>query len=210
MASQTPARESSGTSRRVVLASTSPRRRELLERFGYQIESAVAVADDGGLTRGDVSPEEWVMSLAYLKASSACEHEDAQTPRGVVLGADTVCVHDGQLIGKPDDALDAERIIRSFMGREHEVLTGVALMCPKSDKRVLFCDRSTVRLGTLSDEQIRDYLATGLWRGKAGAYNLVERLEAGWPIEFDGDETSIMGLPMEALAERLSAFCDSD
>lgn len=211
MARQTTEPESGGASRRVVLASTSPRRRELLERFGYEIESAIAVADDGGLAPGDVSPDEWVMSLAYLKASSAREHEDPDaSPRGIVIGADTICVKGGALIGKPEDTADAERIIRSLAGGEHEVLTGVALLCPSGDKRVLFCDRSTVRLGALSDEQIRDYLATGMWQGKAGGYNLIERLEAGWPIEFDGDETSIMGLPMEALAERLAQFCDCD
>ncbi|GJM18952.1 MAG: Maf-like protein [Phycisphaeraceae bacterium] len=194
----------------MVLASTSPRRKQLLEAHGYEIVRAHAVADDGGLAPGSVSPDEWVMSLAYLKASSARAHEDPASPRGVVLGADTICVKNGLLIGQPIDVNDAERILRLLSGGTHEVLTGVALLCPKGDKRVLFCDRSVVRLGALSDEQITAYLATGMWEGKAGGYNLAERIEAGWPIEFEGDETSIMGLPMAALAAQLAAFCDAE
>lgn len=195
--------------RRVVLASRSPRRRELLERHGYQFAVESSGFDDGQLTRGEVDPEEWVMALAYLKAQSVAEREDRACPRGVVIGADTICVKDGRLFGQPADERDAERTIRLLSGGVHEVLTGVALICPKRAKRMTFCDRSVVTVGELSEDQIESYLASGEWRGKAGAYNLCERIAAGWPIEFEGDPTSIMGLPMRALGDRLARFCDA-
>lgn len=203
----TPVPEPGGT--RVVLASRSPRRRELLERHGYEFAVQSSGFDDGQLTRGAVDPEEWVMALAYLKAQAVAGAEDPRCPRGVVIGADTVCVKNGELIGQPIDAADAERIVRLLAGGTHEVLTGVALICPKRAKRTIFCDRSVVTVGELSEEQVRSYIGSGEWRGKAGAYNLHERLEAGWPIEFTGDATSIMGLPMRALGERLARFCDA-
>ena len=196
-------------SRRVVLASRSARRRELLERHGYEAAVRASDFDDGQLTRGAVDPEEWVMALAYLKAQAVAQREDRDCPRGVVIGADTVCVKDGEVIGQPIDAPDAERIVRLLSGGVHEVLTGVALICPERAKRTTFCDRSVVRVGELTDEQIATYIASGEWRGKAGAYNLYERIEAGWAIEFEGDPTSIMGLPMRALGERLARFCEA-
>ena len=197
----------SGCTPRLVLASRSPRRRELLERHGYDFDVVESGFDDGGLTPGQVNPEAWVMSLALLKASAAAEMEDPGNPRGIVLGADTICIKDGELIGQPIDEADAARIIRSFRNTTHEVVTGVAFVCLARRRRVAFCDRSVVTVGDITDEQIAEYVESGAWRGKAGAYNLGERIEAGWDIRFEGDASSIMGLPMAALRERLERFC---
>jgi septum formation protein len=151
-----------------------------------------------------VNPEQWVMALAYLKAVGGSDAELANT---VVLGADTICIGpDGELIGQPRDANHAEQILRSFVGVPHSVVTGVALVDPTTSRREMFSDGASVTWGHVSDAQIEEYIATGQWQGKAGAYNLRERLEAGWPIEFTGDPTSIMGLPMLQLADRLPAW----
>ena len=115
-----------------------------------------------------------------------------------------MCVHEGRIIGQPEDRDDAARIIRLFENAEHEVLTGVTLLPGDLTWRDVFVDRSIVRVGEIGDERIEGYLETNDWTGKAGAYNLAERLEAGWPIEFSGDPTSIMGLPMIALRQHLS------
>ncbi|MEL6330927.1 MAG: Maf family protein [Planctomycetota bacterium] len=193
----------------VLLASRSPRRRELLDRHGYRYEVVDADVDDGDLAPGTGTPEEWVVGLAYLKARAGV---DAWTddPRsldcseGIVLGADTVCVKNGEIIGQPRDLEHAREILRTLRDGEHTVLTGVALLCPTQKlPRTLFVDRATVRVGHVTDAQIESYLATGAWVGKAGAYNLFERIEDGWPIEYDADPTSIMGLPMQRLAEVL-------
>lgn len=187
----------------LVLASKSPRRRQLLEEAGYAFLVAERLVDDGALVPGAVDPGDWVMALAYLKASGA---EGGIPPGSVVLGADTVCVDGDELIGQPRDAAHAEAILRSFVGSEHRVVTGVALVDAETGRRELMVDESIVTWGDVGEEAISGYVASGLWRGKAGAYNLRERLEAGWPIEFAGDPTSIMGLPMRQLSTRLGAW----
>lgn len=150
------------------------------------------------------------MSLAYLKARSAREHPDqVGLPEGVVLGADTLCVLDGLVLGQPHDADHARDMLRSFQDRAHDVVTGVALICLESGKRMLFCDEASVVWRNISESQIDEYVDSGDWRGKAGGYNLAERLDAGWDITTTGDPSSIMGLPMTQLAHRLARFCDS-
>lgn len=161
------------------------------------------LVDDGELVSGAVEPTDWVMALAYLKASGASGRIG---PGSVVLGADTVCVSGDELIGQPRDAAHAAEILSSFAGRKHRVMTGVALVDAETGRRELLVDESVVTWGEVGAEAIAGYVASGLWRGKAGAYNLRERLEAGWPIEFSGDPTSIMGLPMRVLGERLGAW----
>lgn len=136
------------------------------------------------------------MALAYLKAAATARRPGL--PDGaVVLGADTVCVNDRVVLGQPRDRDDAEWMIRAMAGTAHEVLTGVALIGTRTGQRRVFADRSVVTVGALSDGRIAEYLDTGLWRGKAGAYNIAERLEAGWPIEFRGTMDSVMGLPVD-------------
>jgi len=189
----------------VVLASKSPRRRQLLEENGVKHVAVQPRVDDADLAPGNVSAEQWVAALAYLKAASAAR-DGIEGDEAVMLGADTVVVHNGRIIGQPRDAADAERILRLLSDDDHEVLTGVALVDPETGRREIFVDRANVAVGRLSDQQVRDYVASGQWRGKAGAYNLAERLEAGWPIRYTGDPGTIMGLPIRALLPRLAAF----
>lgn len=185
-----------------MLASRSPRRRELLGRAGVEHEAIETGVDDGVLERGGVSPEVWVAALAYLKAMAGLS---AASAGSLVLGADTVCEVDGRLLGQPADEAEALAMLRAMSDREHGVLTGVALVWDEggATRRDVFVDRARVRVGALSEASLAEYVASGLWRGKAGAYNLSERLEAGWPIEYAGDAGTIMGLPMERLAARL-------
>ena len=126
--------------------------------------------------------------------------------RGWVLGADTVCLLDGKIVGQPRSREHAGTIIRSFAGRAHEVVTGVALVNADSGDRRFFADVSVVSLGALGDKDVDSYLDSGLWRGKAGAYNLAERAAAGWPIRCAGDPASVMGLPLERLVPMLKAL----
>ena len=186
---------------RVVLASRSPRRRGLLHEAGIQHAAEHPGFDDAALQPGNVRPEQWVSSLAYLKAWAKSQETDAE----VIIGADTACILDGRLIGTPTSAAEAEAMIRAFLSRPHDVVTGVAIIDRRGggQDRHLFAERATVRMGRLTDAQIASYIASNEWEGKAGAYNLRERIEAGWPIEYDGDPTTIMGLPMRALLKHL-------
>ncbi len=190
---------------RVHLASNSPRRRELLAGAGIEFNAAHPGLDDGQLAAGSIDPERWVMALAYLKAASAWR--SGSTPgASVVLGADTIVVQDGQTFGQPTDADDARRMLMAMRDADHDVLTGVALIDARTGLREIFADRALVHVGHISDDEIELYVASGLWRGKAGGYNLSERLAAGWPITFEGDPGTIMGLPMQTLPDRLRAF----
>lgn len=189
----------------VALASKSPRRRELLQAHGLRFRVVDADLDDADLDPADASPRAWVMGLAYLKAAAALQAaRSALNPGWVVLGADTICESQGAIIGQPGDADEARAIIRAFRGRTHAVYTGVSLIDVDTRRRDIFIDTARVTLGQVTDHQIDDYLATGLWRGKAGAYNLLERQAAGWPITYSGDADTIVGLPIRLLPAKLA------
>lgn len=161
--------------------------------------------DDADLSPGAVSAESWVASLAYLKARAVADTLDADD-HAIVLGADTVCVMGDLIIGQAGSPEEARAIIRSFENTEHGVITGVALVGRDGLLRDLFIDRATVLVGSIGEDRIEAYVRSGAWRGKAGAYNLTERVGAGWPIRFTGDESTIVGLPMRSLRARLSAL----
>ncbi len=187
---------------RLWLASRSPRRRQLLDESGLEHEAGHPGFEDGDLRPGQVSPGQWVAALAYLKAAAGRKHSRVSQ---IVLGADTAIVKDGTLIGTPRNAAEASAILHRLSSGQHEVLTGVSLISP-CGRRLLFVDSATVFMGEIGDERIREYVAGGQWQGKAGGYNLRERIAAGWPIRFEGDPTTIMGLPMRALVTRLRSF----
>jgi septum formation protein len=203
---------------RLLLASQSPRRRLLLREHGVEHDAEHPGVDDGELSPGRVTPEQWVAALAYFKAAAGARKQAPPGPGAgghhrLVLGADTVCVKNGELLGQPRDAQDARRMLKLLENGSHEVLTGVAIIDPRAEAsggggggvgwRHLFVDRARVRVGSIGDDKIQAYVASGEWRGKAGAYNLGERIAAGWPITYEGDPTTVMGLPMEALLRRL-------
>ena len=161
--------------------------------------------DDADLTPPPgIDPASWVAALAFLKARSSLDI--AREPESVVLGADTVCVHGGRIIGQPKDRDHARAIIEHMRDATHDVLTGVALIDSDADRRDVFIDRSVVTVGPIPDDEIERYLDSEQWVGKAGAYNITERRAAGWPIEFKGDERSIVGLPLARVIDRLRAF----
>lgn len=208
MSSPSPVRgKDTAVERPLWLASASPRRRLMLEQAGIHVQVMAADVDDGRLKPGDVSPENWVASLAYLKARNVADKlqtaSGGKTMRGTVIGADTVCVSDDQILGQPHDADDARRMLRWLCDAEHQTITGVCLLSLSSGERQMFVDRTIVRIGDVSDALIEHYMASGDWRGKAGAYNLSERIAAGWPIEVEGDPATVMGLPMRRLTTML-------
>lgn len=184
------------------LASKSPRRAELLRRHGFAFEPVSPGIDDALLVKGSVSPEQWVAALAHLKARGGAMILGPRAEEGVVLGSDTVVVKDGRVIGQPNDEDHARQIIELLQRGDHRVVTGVALLYP-GGARTLFTESARVRVGEIGTERVSEYIASGGWRGKAGAYNLEERLAAGWPIKYEGDPGAIMGLHMRRLAPML-------
>jgi septum formation protein len=142
--------------------------------------------------------------MAYLKARAGLDqwHRDG-ADRRFVIGADTICVQHGRIFGQPLDAEDARRMLTAFDDAEHEVVTGVAVIDSAGGARDIFVDRAKVWWDGVGAERIEAYVAGGQWAGKAGAYNLAERVEAGWPIRYEGSPNTIMGLPIEQLRVRL-------
>lgn len=188
-----------GTSLPIVLASASPRRRELLAGIGLQFTVEPARFDEASIHVE--SPEEWVKALARGKASEvASRHPDA-----LVIGADTAVLIDGQVLGKPKDAGDAHRMLRLLSDRTHRVLTGVALIHRSSGRERAHVESTDVTFGPLSDEQIARYVATGEPMDKAGAYG-IQGFGATLVREVKGCYFNVVGLPLYSLARMLSEF----
>ncbi len=191
------------SSRLLVLVSVSPRRRRLLTEAGFAHEALAPGIDDGELVPPHgVTPRHWTAALSYLKARAGRSRAPRDSEPGTVtLAADTIVVKGDRIIGQPRNRDDARRILATLSGSAHEVITGVTLL--QGDRRLFFTDSARVQVGPLTDSMIAPYLDSDDWRGKAGAYNLLERIDAGWPITYHGDPTTIMGLPMSALTPLL-------
>lgn len=191
-------------SQHILLASRSPRRLLLLREAGYRVETIATFIDDGQLEPGRVTVAQWTAALAHLKATAAARNSITPGANALIIGADTIVECDGRIIGQPRDADHARQIITDLANREHDVITGVSIVHVATDREILFTDTARVRVGRIPEQEIESYVASGQWRGKAGAYNLAERLEAGWPIEYEGDPATIMGLPMRRLTRCLA------
>lgn len=198
--------------RRLILASRSPRRLSLLKEAGFdvtQIDPPFADPPEPAM-HAHLSAEQWAAELALHKARSLFPQQNQTWQHGssVVLGADTIVVDaDGNWLGQPADRDAAKRILTALLGRSHRVVTGVALLMTDEQGTILteatFADAATVTMGTLDSSALSTFLDSQGWRGKAGAYNLFERIDAGWPITFDGDPTTIVGLPMKKITLEL-------
>ena len=183
----------------LVLASSSPRRREILTAVGWPFETHAAGVDETRLA--DEGPEDFVTRLARAKAEAV-----ARTRLfGLVLGADTTVLVDGEILEKPRDAEDARRMLRNLSGRWHEVLTGVALVRAETGQTVTGLERTRVRFAETSDEEIDWHVQTGDVLDKAGAYAIQGR--AALFIEsIDGDYWNVVGLPVRLVYELAREF----
>ncbi len=181
---------------KLVLASSSPRRKELLDAAGWPYEAIVAGIDESLMP--NEAPAAYVQRLARSKAEAVA----AQLPSGLVLGADTTVVIENQILGQPQDDDDARRMLKLLNDKWHEVLTGVAVVRVGGESLVDF-ETTRVRFAEMTDREIDWYIATGETRGKAGAYGI--QGAAGLFIEeIQGDYFNIVGLPIR-LAYELAA-----
>ncbi|HEY0556905.1 MAG TPA: Maf family protein [Thermoanaerobaculia bacterium] len=171
----------------LILASASPRRRELLGGLGLRF--TVRASDIDETPRPGEDPAATVLRLAQEKAAAEAH------PGELVLAADTVVVIDGALLGKPRDPEDARAMLARIAGREHTVLTGVALEEPGSDRRISEVASSRVRMAALTPDQIAEYVATGEPLDKAGSY-AVQGIGALFVEEIFGNYTNVVGLPL--------------
>jgi len=181
----------------LVLASASPRRQELLRNAG--IAFTVQPADIDESPRDGELPVECAQRLAREKALAISRSR----PQDCVLGADTIVVIDEKILGKPCDAADAARMLRLLSGRTHEVITGVCLVRTVAGSRrpVTASETTLVTMCEISDEDIREYIATGEPMDKAGAY-AIQGMASRWIPRIEGDYSNVVGLPV-ALVYRM-------
>lgn len=176
---------------RLILASASPRRRELLAQAGYAF--AVEAADVNESEREGENPAEYVLRLAEEKAQAVFARHVTEAEPLVVLGADTTVVCDGEILAKPKDVADAKRMLRRLSGRTHEVLTGVAIAT--SVGLVSGVETTSVTFSAIPETELDFYCATNEPMDKAGAYG-IQGYAARWIPQIDGDYYNVMGLPI--------------
>jgi septum formation protein len=181
-------------SQAIILASASPRRKQLLAEAGYKFKVVPSSVDESFFPCEGVAPVEYAKQLALAKANDVAE----RFPNHLVIGADTVVDFDGRIVGKPADAKDAERITRMLFSRPHKVITGVAIVCKKHNLKIVEADTTVVYPKPLTKAQIAEHIASGIWRDKAGAYAIREQ-DDPFVDHIDGSLTNVMGLPMELL-----------
>ena|SRR5215213_10776850 len=178
---------------KLVLASGSPRRAEILERAGWPHEIIVAGIDETVLPNEE--PAAYVQRLARSKAETVASRVET----GLVLGADTTVVVANQILGQPVDGADARRMLRLLNAKWHDVLTGVAVVRVGGETRVAY-ETTRVRFAEMSEEEIDWYIATREPFGKAGAYG-IQGKAALFIEEIQGDYFNIMGLPIRLVYE---------
>ncbi|HSE37082.1 MAG TPA: Maf family protein [Blastocatellia bacterium] len=187
------------TEPRIILASASPRRAELLKQIGVEFELASSQAEER--PHPDETPADYTIRIARAKVIAVAREREA----GLVIGADTVVVLDGHLIGKPATPADAHRLLRQLSGRWHAVLTGVALYDVESRHEVADYEKTLVKFAQLSDAEIDWYVRTGEPMDKAGAYG-IQGLGGLFIDEIAGNYYNVVGLPIPLvyrLARRL-------
>ncbi len=178
---------------RILLASTSPRRLAMLEGAGFQVRVVPPAVDESALLGEEAAA--LVVRLARSKAESVAADADE-----IVVAGDTVVLLDGEVLGKPRDADDAMRMLRSLSGRAHEVIGG---WCVRRGGDVISgVARTTVRFRTLTDLEIGDYVATGEPFDKAGAYGIQERGGA-LVASIEGSFANVVGLPLDEVVQAM-------
>ena len=188
------------TNKPLILASTSPRRKQLLTEFGYQFETDPPSDDaECGVCSGETPPE-LVVRLARQKAVDVAVRYNF----AIILGCDTVAECYGQVLGKPRDRADARRMLSLVRGKEHRVHSGICLWIRPEDQVLLQVDTTTLFMDDVSDEHLEDYLDTNKWEGKAGAFGYQDGWD--WLHVTKGSETNVVGLPMELLETMLDGI----
>jgi septum formation protein len=187
----------------LILASSSPRRQQLLSEAGYEFtvlppselaESALAAMSTS------LPPQPVVARLALEKAREVA----ARVERGIVIACDTVAECQGKILGKPADRKDARHMLTLLRGQEHRVYSGLCLLRRPDNEQRLQIDVTKLVMDPISDAALEQYLDSDQWQGKAGAFGYQDGLD--WVRVIEGSESNVVGLPMEVLAQLLATL----
>lgn len=184
----------------LILASGSPRRRELMSQVGLDFTVVTSDADEN---IKEMEPEDYVRELSSAKAQSVLEQYADKEDSVIVIGADTIVYHKGEILTKPKNEEDAFRILKSLEGQIHQVYTGVTIC--SVHKNVSFYEKTDVWVYDMTDEEIRDYISTGEPMDKAGAYGIQGKF-AAYIKGIEGDYNNVVGLPVARLVHELKTF----
>lgn len=185
--------------KKLILASTSPRRKELLEKLGLDFE--VVTSDYEEDMTLPLPANELAKVLALGKAQDVAD----KYPDAVVIGSDTMVVFDGKVIGKPKDETDAKEILKKLSGQKHSVVTGVAIINKSLNQELVWTDEAFVQFRNISEEEIDKYIDSGEPFGHAGAY-AIQKKACVFVEEIVGDFSVIIGLPQKSVSENLKQF----
>lgn len=186
--------------KKIILASASPRRRELMEQAGYEFEIQVSHKEEKYIS---VTPDEIVKELALLKAKDIAEQN--KTKDLIVIGADTVVAHRGAILGKPKSKDDAFNMIKGFQGDKHQVYTGVAILSYDAEGMeniINHAVKTDVYVNPMTDEEIWRYIESDNVMDKAGSYGI----QSGFAVhieKIEGDYFNVVGLPISYIYEKL-------
>ncbi|MDO8500202.1 MAG: Maf family protein [bacterium] len=187
--------------RKIILASSSPQRRELLQKLGIDFEVRPSDFDEASLASAD--PHHLTRSLALAKATSVAR----MIPDGgaLVIGADTVVNFNGEIFGKPKDARHAREMLKKLNGNTHSVVTGFAIYDTSTHKFVTDSVETRLQFKSLSNDEIDAYVGSGEPFGQAGGY-AIQGLASFFVEKVNGDYNNVLGLPTEALTNKLCEF----
>jgi len=184
---------------RLILASASPRREQLLKQIGLDFEVIPSNFDESRVCTSN--PTESAQQAAIAKAKAVAK----KLSEGIVIGADTIVVYAGEVMGKPKDQSDAVRMLKQLSGKKHEVITGVALVNARDNREYVWSESTLVWFRKLSDMEIKKYVESGQPMDKAGAYGIQGRA-AAFVEKIDGCYFNVVGLPLASLVVKLNKF----
>lgn len=182
----------------IVLASASPRRKDILTQAGYKLIIEKSDIDESQFPTDKIEPYAFAEQLALAKAKNVAPNH----PDKIVLGADTIVDYDGTIIGKPADKKDAEEIVCKLFSKPHKVITGVALVRINDNTELVTYDVTVVYPKKMSSEHIKEHIFSGTWKDKAGAYAIQETGDE-FVERIEGSLTNVMGLPLELVTNLL-------
>ena len=185
----------------LILASASPRREELLALIGLKFTVEPSLVEEPAFSGGE--PAEYAKKLAYLKARDVADRYQGSSK--LVIGADTIVIIGGEVLGKPADEREAEAMLKKLNGRTHEVITGVAVIDAATGSQEIDASRTLVTFRAMTDAEIRRYVKTGEPMDKAGAYG-IQGLGAINITRIEGCYFNVVGLPLPTLAGMLKKF----
>lgn len=185
--------------KKIILASKSPRRKELLEKVGLKFEIKVSDFDESSVSK--LPPKELAEFLSKEKGKAVAK----EFKNAVIISADTIVILDGEMIGKPTSEEDARKMLRKLSGRDHQVITGFTIIDSEFDVSITRSVESRVFFREISDDEIDAYVETGETLDKAGGYGIHEKA-AVFLERVDGDYSNVVGLPILPVIEELKKF----